>query len=151
MLFRSQRQAMLGVLAEVAAGRDAPGAQAGTASGLSQALSNARIRFFKRFAAQHGQRGDSACGLHFLIQLRADMLRWHKRVPGLRELGHVPRLRGTRRSVPCGRHRPRDGGGRPWPLTRAPRAIRAIAISGCCRAGTPLGIRGTASRTVGPS
>jgi len=81
-----QRQAMLGVLAEVAAGRDAPGAQAGTASGLSQALSNARIRFFKRFAAQHGQRGDSACGLHFLIQLRADMLRWHKRVPGLREL-----------------------------------------------------------------
>lgn len=80
------RQAMLGVLAEVAAGRDAVGAQAGAASGLSQALSNARIRFFKRFAAQHGQRGNSACGLHFLIQLRADMLRWHKRVAGLREL-----------------------------------------------------------------
>jgi malonyl-CoA decarboxylase len=80
------RQAMLGVLAEVAAGRDAAGAQGGSASGLSQALSNARIRFFKRFAAQHGQRGDSACGLHFLIRLRADMLRWHKRIPGLREL-----------------------------------------------------------------
>ncbi|GJG93420.1 malonyl-CoA decarboxylase domain-containing protein [Cupriavidus pauculus] len=83
------RQAMLGVLAEVAAGRDAPGAAPGgaaPASGLSQALSNARIRFFKRFAAHHGKRGDSACGLHFLIQLRADMLRWHKRIPGLREL-----------------------------------------------------------------
>ncbi|AZG13561.1 malonyl-CoA decarboxylase domain-containing protein [Cupriavidus pauculus] len=80
------RQAMLGVLAEVAAGRDAPGAAGSSASALSQALSNARIRFFKRFAAHHGQRGDSACGLHFLIQLRADMLRWHKRIPGLREL-----------------------------------------------------------------
>ncbi|GMG91061.1 malonyl-CoA decarboxylase [Cupriavidus sp. TKC] len=80
------RQAMLGVLAEVAAGRDAAGGQPATASGLSQALSNARIRFFKRFAALHGQRGNSACGLHFLIQLRADMLRWHKRIPGLREL-----------------------------------------------------------------
>jgi len=80
------RQAMLGVLAEVAAGTDAAGAQPATASGLSQALSNARIRFFKRFAAQHGSRGNSACGLHFLIHLRADMLRWHKRVPGLREL-----------------------------------------------------------------
>ncbi|MCA3230833.1 MAG: malonyl-CoA decarboxylase, partial [Cupriavidus sp.] len=58
------RQAMLGVLADVAAGRDAPGGTgsgsagaAGTASGLSQALSNARIRFFKRFAAHHGKRG----------------------------------------------------------------------------------------------
>jgi len=80
------RQAMLTVLAEVAAGADAPGAQAGTASGLSQALSNARIRFFKRLAAHHGKGGNSACGLHFLIQLRADMLRWHKRVPGLRVL-----------------------------------------------------------------
>ncbi|RZT41283.1 malonyl-CoA decarboxylase domain-containing protein [Cupriavidus agavae] len=80
------RQAMLGVLAEVAAGRDAAGVPPASASGLSAALSNARIRFFKRFAAQHGQRGTSACGLHFLIQLRADMLRWHKRIPGLREL-----------------------------------------------------------------
>jgi len=80
------RQAMLGVLAEVAAGRDADGVQPASASGLSHALSNARIRFFKRFAAQHGQRANSACGLHFLIQLRADMLRWHKRIPGLREL-----------------------------------------------------------------
>jgi malonyl-CoA decarboxylase len=58
------RQAMLGVLAEVAAVRDAAGSQPATASGLSQALSNARIRFFKRFAALHGQRGNSACGLH---------------------------------------------------------------------------------------
>ncbi|SDP57971.1 malonyl-CoA decarboxylase [Ralstonia sp. 25mfcol4.1] len=89
------RQAMLGVLADVAAGRDAPGgasgsgpagASAGAASGLSQALSNARIRFFKRIAAHHGKRGDSACGLHFLIQLRSDMLRWQKRIPGLRAL-----------------------------------------------------------------
>lgn len=90
------RQAMLGVLADVAAGREAPGGasggsgsaggSAGAASGLSQALSNARIRFFKRLAAQHGKRGDSACGLHFLIQLRSDMLRWHKRIPGLRAL-----------------------------------------------------------------
>lgn len=80
------RQQMLGVLADVADGRDATGAQTGSASGLSQALSNARIRFFKRFAALHGQRGASACGLHFLIQLRADMLRWHKRIPGLRTL-----------------------------------------------------------------
>lgn len=80
------RQAMLSVLAEVAAGADAPGAQAGAATGLSQALSNARIRFFKRLAAQHGKSGHSACGLHFLIQLRADMLRWHKRIPGLRVL-----------------------------------------------------------------
>ncbi len=80
------RQAMLGVLAEVAAGRDAAGGSAASASGLSQALSNARIRFFKRLAALHGQRGGSACGLHFLIQLRADMLRWHKRIAGLRTL-----------------------------------------------------------------
>ncbi|MEM5427463.1 malonyl-CoA decarboxylase domain-containing protein [Cupriavidus oxalaticus] len=55
-------------------------------SGLSHALSSARIRFFKRLAAHHGQRGSSACGLHFLIQLRADMLRWQRRVPGLRVL-----------------------------------------------------------------
>lgn len=80
------RQAMLAVLAEVAAGSDAAGGQPATATGLSQALSNARIRFFKRLAALHGQRGNSACGLHFLIQLRADMLRWHKRVPRLRVL-----------------------------------------------------------------
>lgn len=101
------RQAMLTVLAEVAAGADGclgaksgthsgtqagtqagshSGAQSGAASGLSQALSNARIRFFKRLAAHHGKSDNSACGLHFLIQLRADMLRWHKRVPGLRVL-----------------------------------------------------------------
>lgn len=55
-------------------------------SGLTHALSSARIRFFKRLAALHGQRGSSACGLHFLIQLRADMLRWQRRVPGLRVL-----------------------------------------------------------------
>ncbi|MGO4330856.1 malonyl-CoA decarboxylase family protein [Cupriavidus sp. 2TAF22] len=84
------RQAMLGVLAEVAAsGSEAgeAGGNAGAASGLSQALSNARIRFFKRLAALHGQQQDaSVCGLHFLIGLRADMLRWHKRMPGLRPL-----------------------------------------------------------------
>ncbi|AEI78244.1 malonyl-CoA decarboxylase malonyl-CoA decarboxylase Mcd [Cupriavidus necator N-1] len=95
------RRGMLAVLAEVAsssggkgsedAGADgdkgarAARAQAGP-SGLAQALSNARIRFFKRLAALHGQRGNSACGLHFLIQLRADMLRWQRRMPGLRPL-----------------------------------------------------------------
>lgn len=79
----SARQAMLGVLAEVAA----PGSEAAAPhASLSQALSNARIRFFKRFAALHGQPGASVCGLHFLIHLRADMLRWHKRIPGLRAL-----------------------------------------------------------------
>lgn len=81
------RQAMLGVLAEVAAhGSEPSGPSASPNSGLSQALSNARIRFFKRMAALHGQQGGSACGLHFLIQLRADMLRWHKRIAGLRTL-----------------------------------------------------------------
>jgi malonyl-CoA decarboxylase len=49
-------------------------------------MSNARIRFFKRLAALHGQQGASLCDLHFLIGLRAGMLRWHKRVPGLRAL-----------------------------------------------------------------
>jgi malonyl-CoA decarboxylase len=67
------RQAMLTVLAEVAAGADGAGAksgsaqsasQSGAASGLSQALSNARIRFFKRLAAHHGKSDNSACGLH---------------------------------------------------------------------------------------
>ncbi|AQV95370.1 malonyl-CoA decarboxylase [Cupriavidus necator] len=91
------RRGMLAVLAEVAGSGGEEGAadadkaargaraQAGP-SGLSQALSNARIRFFKRLAALHGQRGSSACGLHFLIQLRADMLRWQRRMPGLRPL-----------------------------------------------------------------
>lgn len=92
------RQAMLGVLAEVAnsGGEDgertegaataAEHGKGGRATGLSQALSNARIRFFKRFAGQHAKGPHSACGLHFLIHLRADMQRWHKRVPGLRAL-----------------------------------------------------------------
>jgi malonyl-CoA decarboxylase len=87
------RQAMLGVLAEVAnsGGEEAEAThaehgKAGKSMGLSQALSNARIRFFKRFAGQHAKGPNSACGLHFLIHLRADMQRWHKRVPGLRAL-----------------------------------------------------------------
>jgi malonyl-CoA decarboxylase len=89
------RRGMLEVLAEVAgstgsaegaADADKPGKPARGGSGLSQALSNARIRFFKRLAALHGQRGNSACGLHFLIHLRADMLRWQRRIPGLRVL-----------------------------------------------------------------
>ncbi|NSX12476.1 malonyl-CoA decarboxylase family protein [Cupriavidus taiwanensis] len=91
------RRGMLAVLAEVASSGSedtaadgdksarAGRAQAGQ-SNLGQALSNARIRFFKRLAALHGQRGNSACGLHFLIQLRADMLRWQRRMPGLRAL-----------------------------------------------------------------
>ncbi len=86
---------MLEVLAEVAgstgaeegaAAADKSGKSARGGSGLSQALSNARIRFFKRLAALHGQSGGSACGLHFLIRLRADMLRWQRRIPGLRVL-----------------------------------------------------------------
>jgi malonyl-CoA decarboxylase len=87
------RQAMLAVLAEVAnsGGDEAEAAhgehgRAGKSTGLSQALSNARIRFFKRFAGQHAKGPNSACGLHFLIHLRADMQRWHKRVAGLRAL-----------------------------------------------------------------
>ncbi|REF02813.1 malonyl-CoA decarboxylase domain-containing protein [Cupriavidus plantarum] len=80
------RQAMLEVLAEVAASGSDAAATHASPSSLSQALSNARIRFFKRLAALHGQHGGSACGLHFLIHLRADMLRWHKRIPGLRVL-----------------------------------------------------------------
>ncbi|WP_454722682.1 MULTISPECIES: malonyl-CoA decarboxylase domain-containing protein [Cupriavidus] len=85
------RQAMLGVLAEVSANGETGeaagnGADKAAAPGLSQALSNARIRFFKRIAALHGQQGGSVCGLHFLIGLRADMLRWQKRMPGLRPL-----------------------------------------------------------------
>ncbi|KDP83269.1 malonyl-CoA decarboxylase domain-containing protein [Cupriavidus basilensis] len=84
------RQAMLAVLAEVAANGSTEAGEDGKAAkavaGLPQAMSNARIRFFKRLAALHGQQGASVCGLHFLIGLRADMLRWHKRVPGLRPL-----------------------------------------------------------------
>ncbi|NOV25159.1 malonyl-CoA decarboxylase [Cupriavidus necator] len=88
------RRGMLAVLAEVAsssgeaaAADGDKGARAGRAqAGPGQAQSNARIRFFKRLAALHGQRGNSACGLHFLIQLRADMLRWQRRMPGLRPL-----------------------------------------------------------------
>ena len=82
------RRAMLEVLAEVAggAGSEDGAADAGGAAKPAQALSHARIRFFKRLAALHGQRGNSACGLHFLIHLRADMLRWQRRVPGLRVL-----------------------------------------------------------------
>jgi len=96
------RQAMLGVLAEVAAPASetakgdkadkaatsalASGGTGASGASLSQALSNARIRFFKRLAALHGHHGNSVCGLHFLIHLRADMLRWHKRVSGLRAL-----------------------------------------------------------------
>ncbi len=89
------RSGMLEVLAEVAgstgaeegaAAADKSGKSARGGSGLSQALSNARIRFFKRLAALHGQSGGSACGLHFLIRLRADMLRWQRRIPGLRVL-----------------------------------------------------------------
>ena len=88
-----RRRGMLEVLAEVAgstgsedgsADADKPGKPARGGSGPGQ--SNARIRFFKRLAALHGQRGNSACGLHFLIHLRADMLRWQRRLPGLRVL-----------------------------------------------------------------
>ena len=96
------RQAMLTLLAEVAnSGAQGDGAgeatTAGTTageagkparngSGLSHALASARIRFFKRLAGLHGPSATSACGLHFIIHLRADMLRWYKKIPGLRVL-----------------------------------------------------------------
>jgi malonyl-CoA decarboxylase len=96
------RRGMLAVLAEVANSSsaedsvpadsdkgekgDKPVKSARASSALTQALSNARIRFFKRLAALHGKSDQSACGLHFLIQLRADMLRWQRRMPGLRVL-----------------------------------------------------------------
>ncbi len=81
------RRGMLAVLAEVASsGSEDAAAEGDKGARAGQAQSNARIRFFKRLAALHGQRGNSACGLHFLIQLRADMLRWQRRMPGLRPL-----------------------------------------------------------------
>ncbi|AMR79601.1 malonyl-CoA decarboxylase domain-containing protein [Cupriavidus nantongensis] len=81
------RRGMLAVLAEVASsGSEYAAAEGDKGARAGQAQSNARIRFFKRLAALHGQRGNSACGLHFLIQLRADMLRWQRRMPGLRPL-----------------------------------------------------------------
>ncbi|SPR98020.1 malonyl-CoA decarboxylase domain-containing protein [Cupriavidus taiwanensis] len=81
------RRGMLAVLAEVASrGSEDTAAEGDKGTRAGQAQSNARIRFFKRLAALHGQRGNSACGLHFLIQLRADMLRWQRRMPGLRLL-----------------------------------------------------------------
>ncbi|PZX29307.1 Malonyl-CoA decarboxylase [Cupriavidus phytorum] len=81
------RHGMLAVLAEVASnGSEEAAAEGDKGARAGQAQSNARIRFFKRLAALHGQRGNSACGLHFLIQLRADMLRWQRRMPGLRPL-----------------------------------------------------------------
>ncbi|SPA26470.1 Malonyl-CoA decarboxylase [Cupriavidus taiwanensis] len=81
------RRGMLAVLAEVASnGSEEAAADGDKGARAGQAQSNARIRFFKRLAALHGQRGNSACGLHFLIQLRADMLRWQRRMPGLRPL-----------------------------------------------------------------
>ncbi|SPA50800.1 malonyl-CoA decarboxylase domain-containing protein [Cupriavidus taiwanensis] len=81
------RRGMLAVLAEVASnGSEEAAADGDKGARAGQVQSNARIRFFKRLAALHGQRGNSACGLHFLIQLRADMLRWQRRMPGLRPL-----------------------------------------------------------------
>ncbi|SPA45367.1 malonyl-CoA decarboxylase domain-containing protein [Cupriavidus taiwanensis] len=81
------RRGMLAVLAEVAgSGSEDAAAEGDKGARAGQAQSSARIRFFKRLAALHGQRGNSACGLHFLIQLRADMLRWQRRMPGLRPL-----------------------------------------------------------------
>ncbi|MCT9071061.1 malonyl-CoA decarboxylase domain-containing protein [Cupriavidus gilardii] len=90
------RQAMLTLLAEVAgsgaqgggdgAAADEGGKAGRNGSGLSHALSSARIRFFKRLAGLHGPSAKSVCGLHFIIHLRADMLRWYKKIPGLRAL-----------------------------------------------------------------
>ncbi|MBY4895396.1 malonyl-CoA decarboxylase domain-containing protein [Cupriavidus sp. AU9028] len=82
----AHRQAMLGVLAEVAGNGNqsgSAGAAPPSGSGLTHALSNARIRFFKRISGLHGKGPATACGLHFLIHLRADMLRWNKRIVGL--------------------------------------------------------------------
>lgn len=75
------RHAMLGVLAEVAAeAGDGENARTG-ASQLTQALSHARIRFFKRLNGLA-----AGGGLRFLLKLRADMLRARKQIPGLKPL-----------------------------------------------------------------
>ncbi|MGY8526046.1 malonyl-CoA decarboxylase domain-containing protein [Paracidovorax citrulli] len=82
----SHRQAMLQVLAEVAGSGNptgSSGAAPASGSGLTHAMSSARIRFFKRISGLHGKGPATACGLHFLIHLRADMLRWNKRIGGL--------------------------------------------------------------------
>ncbi|MPS30056.1 malonyl-CoA decarboxylase family protein [Pigmentiphaga sp.] len=76
-----RRGAMLGLLAEVgasAAGPSEPGGKE-TPSDLSRALSNARVRFFKRLNALPE-------GLPFLLELRTDMLAWRARIPTLQGL-----------------------------------------------------------------
>ena len=75
------RQAMLAVLAEVAADAGGSDAARSGASQLTQALSHARIRFFKRLNGLA-----AGGGLRFLLQLRADMLRARKQIPALKPL-----------------------------------------------------------------
>ncbi|SPK71274.1 Malonyl-CoA decarboxylase (fragment) [Cupriavidus taiwanensis] len=59
------RRGMLAVLAEVAgSGSEDAAAEGDKGARAGQAQSSARIRFFKRLAALHGQRGNSACGLY---------------------------------------------------------------------------------------
>ncbi len=75
------QQAILALLAEVAVDAGSGDGIRSGASQLTQALSHARIRFFKRLngLASNG-------GLRFLLQLRADMLRYRKQIPGLKVL-----------------------------------------------------------------
>ena len=75
------RQAMLAVLAEVAAEAGGSDAARSGASQLTQALSHARIRFFKRLNGLA-----AGGGLRFLLQLRVDMLRARKQIPALKPL-----------------------------------------------------------------
>lgn len=75
------RQAMLAVLAEVAAESGSGDATRSGASQLTQALSHARIRFFKRLNGLA-----AGGGLRFLLQLRVDMLRARKQIPALKPL-----------------------------------------------------------------
>lgn len=74
------RGAMLGILAEVglSAGSPEPGGKE-TPADLPRALSQARVRFFKRLNALPD-------GLPFLLELRTDMLAWRSRIPALQEL-----------------------------------------------------------------
>jgi malonyl-CoA decarboxylase len=73
--------AMLGILADVAAEAGTSDSSRGSGSQLTQALSNARIRFFKRLNGL-----EAGGGLRFLLGLRADMLRARKQFPALKLL-----------------------------------------------------------------
>ncbi len=79
----SRRFGMLQVLGEVGAAVatvvEAGAKSTPPASDLAQALSHARVRFFKRL-------NGSPDGMPFMLALRTDMLRWRQQIPDLRGL-----------------------------------------------------------------